>query len=436
MTDTQRNPLSAAAVRSLLTTAARLRQQGDIQRARVLLRALVAQRPDDPRVWRALADVAESEEERRAALRRVVLLVRASSAPPPAGSSPSAAAPPATPPPVTLSPPSVATAPSPDPLPSSPAAPSAAPSVQRAVATPPPPSVAASQSVPSAPVDQTSTVRPERTALPFPRRYAWIGIAITGAALLIVAGLLANVRFPATNVRPEPTPPLATLEATGDAASAAPSPDVPPPSPIAAAATPVAPSPATVAPTGAPVTPIVPSLPASTLAPTFPPPPASTLAPTGAPVTPTVSLPPTSTPAPTLPPGTVILRDVWTLTLLRPDHAVVLNGPIGSRQPNGRFILALVAVGNGGATEAVAPETLFALVDHRGNRYLPEPALSTLYLETFGRGVYGDFSLGEAIPTGIGQVSVPVIFEVPVDARGLSLHLGDSVAGWPVQGLP
>jgi hypothetical protein len=261
-------------------------------------------------------------------------------------------------------------------------------------------------------------------------------MAITGVALLIVAVLLANARFLATNVRPEPTPPLATLEATGDAASAAPSPDVPPPSPIAAAATPVAPSPATVAPTGAPVTPIVPSLPASTLAPTFPPPPASTLAPTGAPVTPTVSLPPTSTPAPTLPPGTVILRDVWTLTLLRPDHAVVLNGPIGSRQPNGRFILALVAVGNGGATEAVAPETLFALVDHRGNRYLPEPALSTLYLETFGRGVYGDFSLGEAIPARIGQVSVPVIFEVPVDARGLSLHLGDSVAGWPVQGLP
>jgi hypothetical protein len=407
MTDTQRNPLSAAAVRSLLTAAARLRQQGDIQRARVILHALVAQRPDDPRVWRALADVAESEEERRAALRRVVLLVRASSAPPPAGSSPSAAAPPATPPPVTPSPPPAAAAPSSGSPPSS----AVDPHVQPAVAPPPlppaaaAPSPAASQSVPSAPVDQTPKVRPERTVLPFPRRYAWIGIAITGAALLIVAGLLANVRFPATNVRPEPTPPLATLEATGDAASAAPSPDVPPPSPIAAAATPVALFPATVAPTGAPSTP-------------------------------TVSLPPTSTPAPTLSPGTVILRDVWTLTLLRPDHAVVLNGPIGSRQPNGRFILALVAVGNGGATAAVAPETLFTLVDQRGNRYLPEPALSTLYLETFGRGVYGDFSLGEAIPAGIGQVSVPVIFDVPLDARGLSLHLGDSVAGWPVQGLP
>ncbi len=235
-------------------------------------------------------------------------------------------------------------------------------------------------------------------------RYTWVGIAITGVALLIFAGLLANARFPATSVRPELTPPLATLEPTGEAASAAPSPDVPPALPVVAVETPVAPSPATVAPTSAPLPPTV--------------------------------LPPASTPAPTLPPGTVILRDVWTLTLLRPDHVVVLNGSIGARQPNGRFILALVAVGNGGVTAAVAPATLFALVDQRGNRYLPEPALSTLYLETFGRGRFGDFSLDEAIPAGVGQVSIPVIFEVPMDARGLSLHLGDSVAGWPVQGLP
>lgn len=236
-------------------------------------------------------------------------------------------------------------------------------------------------------------------------RYTWVGIAITGVALLIFAGLLANARFPATGVRPEPTPPLVTLEPTGEAASAAPSPGVPTASPVVAVETPLAPSPATVAPTSAPLPPTVPP-------------------------------PPTLTPAPTLPPGTVILRDVWTLTLLRPDHVVVLNGSIGARQPNGRFILALVAVGNGGVTAAVAPATLFALVDQRGNRYLPEPALSTLYLETFGRGRYGDFSLDEAIPAGVGQVSIPVIFEVPMDARGLSLHLGDSVAGWLVQGLP
>ncbi len=99
-------------------------------------------------------------------------------------------------------------------------------------------------------------------------------------------------------------------------------------------------------------------------------------------------------------------------------------------------MLALVAVGNGGAAATLAPPELFVLIDDQGVRYLPEPGLSTLYLETFGRGRYGDFSLDEAIPAGIGQVSVPVIFDVPVNARGLSLHLGDSVAGWPVLGLP
>ncbi|MGQ9828221.1 MAG: tetratricopeptide repeat protein [Roseiflexus sp.] len=404
MTDTQRNPLSAAAVRSLLTTAARLRQQGDVQRARVILRALAAQRPDDPRVWRALADVAESEEERRNALRRVVLLVRAARASPQTHPlpGPSAAAPPVTPPPLT--PPM----PSPGSLPSSPAA---APATSPPAPPPPPadtaPSHATSPSLPSAQVDQAPAAPVAGTTPPALNltRYTWVGIAITGVALLIFAGLLANARFPATGVRPEPTPPLATLEPTGEAASAAPSPGVPTASPVVAVETPLAPSPTTVAPTSAPLPPTVPP-------------------------------PPTLTPAPTLPPGTVILRDVWTLTLLRPDHVVVLNGSIGARQPNGRFILALVAVGNGGVTAAVAPATLFALVDQRGNRYLPEPALSTLYLETFGRGRYGDFSLDEAIPAGVGQVSIPVIFEVPMDARGLSLHLGESVAGWTVQGLP
>ena len=132
----------------------------------------------------------------------------------------------------------------------------------------------------------------------------------------------------------------------------------------------------------------------------------------------------------------MILRDAWTLTLLRPDHAVVLNGPIGSQQPNGRFVLALVAVGNGGSAAAIVPPELFVLIDEQGNRYLPEPGLSTFYLETFGHGRYGDFSLDEAIPAGVGQVSVPVIFDVPVSTRGLTLQLGDSVAGWPVMGLP
>ncbi len=241
-------------------------------------------------------------------------------------------------------------------------------------------------------------------------RYNWIGVAVIGVALLIFALLLTNARLPDTTAGTAPTPILATLEPAGEPASPEPSPGLPAVSLTTVPATPAAP--------------LQPS-PVATMAPTDAPLPTATLTPL-----------PTPTPLPTLPAGTVILRDSWTLTLLRPDHAVVLNGPIGSRQPNGRFVLALVAVGNGGATAIPAPPALFALLDERGNRYLPEPGLSTVYLETFGRGRYGDFSLDEAIPAGVGQVSVPVIFDVPVDARGLTLHLGDSVAGWPVMGLP
>jgi hypothetical protein len=224
-------------------------------------------------------------------------------------------------------------------------------------------------------------------------------------ALLFFALVLANARLPNAPTGTAPTPILTTLEPAGGPASPAPSPVLPELSPTTVQATPAAPR----------------ESPVATIAPTDAPSPTATVAPS-----------PTLTPLPTLPAGTVILRDAWTLTLLRPDHAVALNGPIGSRQPNGRFVLALVAVGNGGGAAIPAPPELFALIDEQGNRYLPEPGLSTFYLETFGRGRYGDFSLDEAIPAGVGQVSVPVIFDVPINARGLTLHLGDSVAGWPV----
>ncbi|MGB9752437.1 tetratricopeptide repeat protein [Roseiflexus castenholzii] len=421
MSDTPRNPLSPAAVRSLLNAAARLRQQGDIRRARILLRALAAQHPNNPWVWRALADVAENEQERRAALRRIVALVRSTATPgaapaepsstmaqppPPASSSASVASMPATQP--GAAPRDLATAPtaslppSPPALPSSPGAPRITPPAPASLST-------ASAGASSAPAEQTIPPQPTPTAPLSLSRYNWIGIAAIGASLLIVAALLTNARFPGEAIRPTSTLILATPEPVGGSASSTPSPNLPASSLTTVPATPAA----------------LRELPIATIAPT------------GAPSPPATPTPlPSSTPLPTLPVGTVILRDAWTLTLLRPDHTLVLNGAIGSRQPDGRFVLALVAVGNGGDAAIPAPPELFVLIDDQGNRYLPEPALSTLYLETFGRGRYGDFSLDEAIPPRIGQVSVPVIFDVPVGARGLTLHLGDSVAGWPVLGLP
>ncbi|HEU5086409.1 MAG TPA: hypothetical protein VFT99_03150, partial [Roseiflexaceae bacterium] len=60
----------------------------------------------------------------------------------------------------------------------------------------------------------------------------------------------------------------------------------------------------------------------------------------------------------------------------------------------------------------------------------PTPGASAAYLATFGRGQYGDVSLDEVIPANAGNVSVPVIFDVPLDARDLRLYVGDEPTGW------
>ena len=53
---------------SLLQTVRRRQQSGDQVGARVVLRALAAQQPDDPRIWLALATVVETRDEQRQAL--------------------------------------------------------------------------------------------------------------------------------------------------------------------------------------------------------------------------------------------------------------------------------------------------------------------------------------------------------------------------------
>ncbi len=59
---------------------------------------------------------------------------------------------------------------------------------------------------------------------------------------------------------------------------------------------------------------------------------------------------------------------------------------------------------------------------------------STIYLNTYGRGQRGDLSLEEEIPPGGGNVSVPLLFEVPSNMRSFTLHMGDEPLGWPISG--
>jgi hypothetical protein len=133
-----------------------------------------------------------------------------------------------------------------------------------------------------------------------------------------------------------------------------------------------------------------------------------------------------------LAPGQVITQGQWHAILLRPEDAVVLEGSIGSLQPSGRFVLALVAVGNDGPAPARLPADLFALVDGAGVRYAPLPLASTAFLNSYGRGQHGDLSMEDPIPADGGIKSVPLIFDVPGSARSLYLVVGDSPVGWPV----
>ena len=157
--------------------------------------------------------------------------------------------------------------------------------------------------------------------------------------------------------------------------------------------------------------------------------------PTAAPsATPVPTIGPSPTPRPILAVGTVIEQDIWSISLLRPEHALVLDGSIGNLQPRGRFVLALLAIANGGTTAARLPHGMVTLVDAAGHVYSPSVDASVTYLNTYGRGQVGDLSLSEGIPPNAGNVSVPLIFDIPADARDLYLVVAGATQGWPVPG--
>jgi hypothetical protein len=235
----------------------------------------------------------------------------------------------------------------------------------------------------------------------------YLVIGVSALVVLIAAILIRGSEFAAA-LRPVPTAALPlvaaatsvpALDATVDPAVA------PSPAPAGGAAT----LPTSAAPSAIPAT--------------------SQPVPTAALPTATPSPPPTPR---TLAPGQVVEQGQWHAILMRPQDAVALDGSIGSFQPRGRFVLALVAVGNDGQAPARLPDDLFVLVDGAGTRYSPLPHISTAYLNSYGRGQHGDLSMEDPIPPDGGNKSVPLIFDVPPNARPLYLLAGDSQVGWPV----
>ena len=379
----------------LLQTATATAHDGNRAAARAIFLALGREYPDEPRVWTGLATVAADPVEQQMALeraRKVATLGGTS-----ADAEPIA---------FTVAPRPSSTA---DPAPTLP---------------------------PDAAVEATRT--------PFPLLN--VGALLVILLLLAAVGVTIGRNFgsPAPSaVGPTDTPLLAVI----------PDPSVPPvrPSPFPATTEVIlvnteAPSLA-VSTNPTVVPPTLSSAPAPTVAPTLALP---VLSPTVAAAAPTLTAPmlsPTvTTAAPTLAPATpsavtalplgqIIDYDGWSATLLRPDYAVTLTGPIGDLRPTGQFVLAVIAISNNSPTARTIPASLFTLTDSTNQSYAPVPGVSTAYLARYERGQRGDLALEDALDPGSGMRSVPIIFDVPLTVSGLRLTMtGTAGAGWPIGG--
>ncbi|NCC37518.1 MAG: hypothetical protein EOM24_36735, partial [Chloroflexia bacterium] len=147
----------------------------------------------------------------------------------------------------------------------------------------------------------------------------------------------------------------------------------------------------------------------------------ATPVPTLTPIEPTATAMPVASPEPSpttmteLPLGSILDHDGWSATLLRPDYAVVLDGSLGDLAPNGRFVLAVVAVSNNSDETRILPPTFFALRDDQGRIYSPVPQASTIYLTLYQRGQHGDLALEEPLEPASGMRSIPILFDVPLE---------------------
>ncbi|MCX7791375.1 MAG: hypothetical protein N2378_12100 [Chloroflexaceae bacterium] len=376
----------------LLALATDLARGGNVGSAHTLFSALTREYPQDARPWLGLAAVAASPDERRAALERVLALdpdnVHARSALQRlaehngwSGASADVT------PPLTL--------------PEAPPFPEATEQPPAAIHT------AATAVAPPEPAEE------EREQTPFPLLNAIMsGIILV---LLVILGIIIGRAM--LDGRPVANAPAAPTAPGGQ-----------PGAPGAAVTTGAPPTMASPLPSALPTEAATATLPAT------PPLPGPADGEPTAVTAPTLALPPTvlATPAP-LPLGTVVDYDGWSITLLRPDYAVTLDGAIGDLRPSGRFVLAVVAVSNNQPQPRRIPPDLFVVRDASGRAYPPVPGASSAYLALYQRAQRGDLALEDEFAPSSGMRSVPLLFDVPPDAGGLSLLVpAAGPAGWPI----
>jgi hypothetical protein len=357
----------------LLRSGIQAARRGQTSTARALFQAILAEHPDAARVWLALAGVAATREEQLAAIQQALRIEPENEMAQRAMQRLTAGT-------TSVEPASAAPTPTDDEL-DLPAVPAVTPQL------PPEEVVFEEEEQP----DSASA------AGPFSRVPGWLVLALLAAALGLALGyfLLPLLNPQQVGQVATATPPLSlTTQPTSVIATTAPLIPTPRPAPQQTAVIGQEPS--------APIA----RSPVATTAPVVPAP---------------------------LAMGTLQEYDNWSATLLRPDYALSLDGSIGDLQPNGRFVLALLSVSNGDPNPRRMPADLFVVVDQQGRSYQPSAGTSTAYLALFGRGQYGDLAFEDEIAPGGSLFSVPVIFDVPLDATGLLLTMaGNRSAGWQI----
>lgn len=368
----------SAELERLLKVGVKAVRSGNTVAARGLFRALAREYPNDTRVWLGLAGSAGDRDEQRYALEQVLALdpqhvaARNGLARLDASLAPAIDLEPATLPP-----------PPPPPQP-------------EPAYIPPPPA----DDRPTAPTDSAAETITTTAVAAEPREgyFPLLNRLALGVIAALALALLVLLFWPRNNAQPQAggTAPTAILAATSTAPTA-----------LGTAA------------------PLPTTMPVASTAPTA----SATLEPTLA--VPTL---PAASPTPAvLPLGAVVEVDGWRATLLRPDYALLLDGSIGELQPNGRFVLALMAVSNGAAEPRTLPADLFTLTDNLQRTYTPLPNASSIYLATYGP-EYGEQALEQPFAAQSGMVSIPLLFDVPPDAAGFTLTLRSGGPGWPISG--
>lgn len=120
----------------------------------------------------------------------------------------------------------------------------------------------------------------------------------------------------------------------------------------------------------------------------------------------------------------------WLYDFKQPNYASPIIGPLGSFQPQGRFVVVLLNAENRTGRAQPVPPNFFVLKDAQGRVYEARPDVSAVYVNP---GVNADLGHLQPLPADGLTRSIALIFDVAPDATDLVFFARSNPAqGWLV----